>query len=66
MNRDKFVRKEAARSRFTVEEFLEFFDVQPCECGARKCKGWGVRWKFGAERRREQGSPLVAQGVLRQ
>lgn len=54
MKLSKFERKAAERSRFTVEEFREFFAITPCDCGKRKCKGWHVRYKFGAERRREQ------------
>lgn len=53
MDKDTFVRKAAKRSGFTVEEYEQYFAVTPCECGKRKCKGWQVRWKFGAERRRE-------------
>jgi hypothetical protein len=56
MDRDTFVRKAAKRSGFTVEEYPTFFDITPCECGKKKCKGWRVRWKFGAERRREASS----------
>jgi hypothetical protein len=32
---------------------LRHHDIVPCECGKPKCKGWALRWKFGAERRRE-------------
>ena len=52
MDRDTFVRKQAKRSGFSVEEYEQFFSVMPCECGKRKCKGWSVRYRFGAERRR--------------
>ena len=52
MDRDTFVRKQAKRSGFSVEEYEQFFSVTPCECGKRKCKGWLVRYRFGAERRR--------------
>ena len=56
MDRETFVRKQAKRSGFKLEEFERFFSVTPCECGKRKCKGWSTRWKFGTQRRREGGA----------
>jgi hypothetical protein len=53
VKRSTFIRKEAARRGVPEEHLLEFHEVVPCECGKKKCKGWAVRWKFGAERRRE-------------
>jgi hypothetical protein len=53
VKRDKFIRKEAERAGVTAEHLLEFHEVLPCECGKPKCKGWQLRWKFGAQRRRE-------------
>jgi hypothetical protein len=48
----KFERKEAERTGFTLEEFRRQFAVTPCPCGMRGCKGWQVRYRFRAERRR--------------
>lgn len=54
MDRDKFVRKQVKRGGWqSREQFEKFIAVIPCDCGKRKCKGWRVRWKFGAQRRRE-------------
>lgn len=53
MTREKFERKEAERRGVTVEHLREYHEITPCDCGKPKCKGWKVRWKFGAERRRE-------------
>lgn len=55
MDRDKFVLKQA-KGWDSVEEFLKYIAVSPCDCSKKKCKGWQVRWKFGAERRREEGN----------
>jgi hypothetical protein len=52
MKLEKFERKEAERSGFTLEEFRQYVEVTTCDCGKRKCKGWQIRWKFGVERRR--------------
>ena len=48
----KFERKQAKRLGVTVEWLREHFDIQPCDCG-RDCKGWHIRYKLSAERRRE-------------
>lgn len=48
----KFERLQAKRSGVTVEHLREFHEIAPCDCGERGCKGWQVRYKFGAERRR--------------
>lgn len=53
MKLEKFERKEAARCGVTVEHLREHYEITPCGCGKRSCKGWQVRYKFGAERRRE-------------
>lgn len=54
MDKEKFVTKQA-KNWDSPEHFLQFHEVTPCDCGAKKCKGWQLRWKFGAERRREEG-----------
>jgi hypothetical protein len=48
----KFERKEAERCGVTVDHLREFHEITPCDCGERSCKGWKVRYRFGAERRR--------------
>lgn len=53
MDREKFERKAAKRSGVTVEHFREYHEITPCDCGHKDCKGYQVRYKFGAERRRE-------------
>lgn len=53
MKREKFIRREAERVGVTEKHLLEFHEVVRCDCGKPKCKGWALRWKFGAERRRE-------------
>lgn len=54
----KFERKEAERVGVTVEHLREFHEITPCECGKSSCKGWQVRYRFGAERRREEARGL--------
>lgn len=49
---EKFERLEAKRCGVTVETLREHYKIDPCSCGKPKCKGWQVRYKFGAERRR--------------
>jgi hypothetical protein len=48
----KFEQKIAKSGGWSsVEEMRKYLDVTPCDCGWSKCKGWQVRWKFGAMRR---------------
>lgn len=53
MNRDKFVKREAKRLDVTEERFLRFHDVDPCDCGERRCPGWRSRYKVTARGRGE-------------
>ena len=52
MRLEKFERKEAARAGVTVEYLREHHEITPCDCGKRRCEGWKLRYRFGAERRR--------------
>lgn len=52
MKLEKFERKSAKRAGVTIEHLREFHEITPCDCGKKKCKGWKVRYRFGAERRR--------------
>lgn len=54
MDRDTFVRKQS-KGWDSAEDFLTYHEVSPCDCGKKKCRGWQVRWMFGAERRRKSG-----------
>ena len=58
MDISEFALKEAKRGGWkSVDEFRQYHEITPCDCGKKKCKGWQVRWKWGAERRREAGRP---------
>lgn len=52
MKLEKFERKEAERTGFTVDEFRRQFAVTPCDCGKKRCDGWKVRYRFRSEVRR--------------
>ena len=51
--RDAFVQQEADWLGVTVQQFLRYHDVVPCECRENGCEGWRVVYKVTGRRRGE-------------